>query len=88
MNPHPIAKPLSLVCPSRMNGSQCILLAHGERDATIPASVSNKVATRLPAGEALILPGLGHLAHEEAPAQHADLIIDFARRVGVLGSSG
>jgi magnesium chelatase accessory protein len=62
-----------------------ILLAHGEGDATIPASVSKKVATRLPAGEVLILPGLGHLAHEEAPAQHAELIIDFARRVGVLG---
>ena len=30
MNPHPIAKPLSVICPSQMNGSQCILLAHGE----------------------------------------------------------
>lgn len=56
-----------------------ILLAHGERDRTIPAATSHTVAARMPRGEALILPGLGHLAHEEAPGQHAALILDFAR---------
>ena len=63
-----------------------ILLAHGERDATIPAATSRTVAARLPAGEALILPGLGHLAHEEAPGPHADLIIDFARKTGIIAA--
>ena len=63
-----------------------ILLAHGERDATIPAATSCSVAARLPAGEALILPGLGHLAHEEAPGPHADLIIDFARKTGIIAA--
>ena len=63
-----------------------ILLAHGERDATIPAATSRTVAARLPAGEALILLGLGHLAHEEAPGPHADLIIDFARKTGIIAA--
>ncbi|MBC7635935.1 MAG: alpha/beta hydrolase, partial [Acetobacteraceae bacterium] len=39
-------------------------------------------AARLPHGEALILPTLVHLAHEEAPDEHAALIMDFARRLG------
>jgi pimeloyl-ACP methyl ester carboxylesterase len=30
------------------------------------------------------MPGLGHLAHEERPAETAALIVDFARRCGVL----
>jgi magnesium chelatase accessory protein len=61
-----------------------ILLAHGGRDATIPARTSETVAARLPSAELRILPGLGHLAHEEAPAVHAEMIIDFARRTGVI----
>ncbi len=61
-----------------------ILLAHGENDKTIPAKVAAKVAARLPQGRALILPGLGHLAHEEDPAGHAQLILDFARETGLL----
>ena len=61
-----------------------ILLAHGERDKTIPASTSHTVAARLPNGRALILPDLGHLAHEEAPERHAALIVDFARETGIL----
>ncbi len=61
-----------------------VLLAHGARDATIPATTSTTVAQRLPQGEALILPGLGHLAHEEAPGDHAALILDFARRHAII----
>ena len=57
-----------------------VLLAHGAGDRTIPAATSRTVANRLPQGRALILPGLGHLAHEEDPAGHAALILDFARR--------
>jgi magnesium chelatase accessory protein len=61
-----------------------VLLLHGARDATIPASTSRTVADRLPDGRLHILPDLGHLAHEEAPAAHAGLIVDFARTTGVL----
>jgi magnesium chelatase accessory protein len=56
-----------------------VLLAHGARDATIPPSTSRTVAQRLPNATLEILPDLGHLAHEEAPGQHAELIIAFAR---------
>lgn len=56
-----------------------ILLAHGENDATIPPSVATNVAARLPRARPLILPGLGHLAHEEDPMAHAALILDFCR---------
>jgi magnesium chelatase accessory protein len=61
-----------------------ILLAHGEADATIPAKTSHTVARRLPSARVAILPGLGHLAHEEAPEAHAALILDFARETGIL----
>lgn len=57
-----------------------ILLAHGDRDATIPPATSRTVAQRLPRATLDILPNLGHLAHEEAPALHSRLISDFADR--------
>lgn len=65
-----------------------VLLLHGERDKTVPPSTSHTVALRLAARGTRVeqhgLPGLGHLAHEEAPERHAQLVIDFARDVGVL----
>jgi len=65
-----------------------VLLLHGERDKTVPPATSHTVARRLAShGVSVVhrgLPGLGHLAHEEAPGAHAELIIDFAREVGVL----
>ena len=44
-----------------------VLLLAGDRDAAVPPSVSDRVARRLAGAEAQRLPGLGHLAHEEAP---------------------
>ena len=71
---------LAVKCP--------VLLLHGERDKTVPPATSHKVAQRLIGhGTRAVhhrLPGLGHLAHEEAPDRHADLIREFARDVGVL----
>ena len=64
-----------------------ILLAHGDADKTIPMNVAHKVAGRLPQGRALVLPGLGHLAHEEDPAAHAALVLAFARETGCVASS-
>jgi magnesium chelatase accessory protein len=62
-----------------------VLLAHGAKDATIPAATSRTAASRLPRAELRILSGLGHLAHEEQPGTHASLIVDFARNHGILG---
>lgn len=60
-----------------------LLLLHGTRDKTVPPATSATVAQRLAARGAparhISLPGLGHLAHEEAPDRHAALILEFAR---------
>ena len=61
-----------------------ILLAHGAKDATIPSSVATAVAARLPHARALILPNLGHLAHEEDPQTHAQIARDFAREHAII----
>jgi magnesium chelatase accessory protein len=54
----------------------------------VPPSTSTTVAHRLAARGTRVehhgLPGLGHLAHEEAPERHAQLVEQFARGVGVL----
>ncbi|WP_310476482.1 alpha/beta fold hydrolase BchO [Sandarakinorhabdus sp.] len=71
-------------------GIHCpVLLLHGERDKTVPPStsvtVTHRLAQRGTSAEHHGLPGLGHLAHEEAPDRHAQLVEQFARGVGVLG---
>lgn len=74
-------EPLQVAMPSLQLP---VLLLHGERDNTIPPATSTTVADRLPAATVQLLPDLGHLAHEEAPADHAALILDFARRSGIM----
>ncbi|NNE51690.1 MAG: alpha/beta fold hydrolase, partial [Sulfitobacter sp.] len=44
------------------------LLITGASDKAVPPDTSQKAASRMPDGKALSLPGLGHLAHEEAAA--------------------
>jgi len=56
--------------------AQTLLIA-GDKDATVPSAVSDKAAARLPDARVVHLPDLGHLAHEEAPQEVADLILDF-----------
>jgi magnesium chelatase accessory protein len=57
------------------------LLITGANDRTLPASESHRVRDLLPSAELVELPGLGHLAHEEAPARVAELILAFADRL-------
>ncbi|MEM0923560.1 MAG: alpha/beta fold hydrolase BchO [Pseudomonadota bacterium] len=45
-----------------------------EQDQTIPPADQQKAADLIPGAEILTLPGLGHLAHEEAPEQVAELV--------------
>jgi magnesium chelatase accessory protein len=49
-------------------------LLAGTRDRTVPASNSQRVASLLPAATLDMLPGLGHLAHEEQPQRIFDLL--------------
>ncbi len=58
-----------------------VLLLAGARDGTVPPEVSRLAAARLSDGEARLLPGLGHLMHEEAPDLIAQEITQFALQV-------
>ena len=46
----------------------------GGKDATVPPEVSEKAAMRMRAAQVHHMPDLGHLCHEERPAETADLI--------------
>jgi hypothetical protein len=52
-----------------------------ENDATVPASQSALVARRLSRSRQVLWPMLGHLAHEESPAQCAALLTSVVDEV-------
>ncbi len=54
-----------------------LLLVHGDKDAAIPLSSVNDAAGLAQGSKVMVLPGLGHLAHEEQPGQLAAIIVDF-----------
>lgn len=54
-----------------------LLLLAGDKDVAVPPEVSRKVAALRAGVECVILPGLGHLAHEESPQTLAALILPF-----------
>jgi magnesium chelatase accessory protein len=47
-------------------------IIHGERDAAIPVGKAREAAALVPGATIEVLPGIGHLAHEEQP----DLIVE------------
>lgn len=57
-------------------GAPCLLIT-GAADRAVRPEVSARAAAALPAARHLSLSGLGHLAHEEDPAQAVALIHDF-----------
>ncbi|WP_297774853.1 alpha/beta fold hydrolase BchO [uncultured Roseovarius sp.] len=57
--------------------NRCLLLT-GAEDRAVPPETSTRAASRLPCARALTLDGLGHLAHEEAPARLATVLRDPA----------
>lgn len=54
-----------------------LLLIHGEGDTAIPPGRARDAAALAGDGRLTVLPGLGHLAHEEQPERVAALIRDF-----------
>ncbi|MFO6447745.1 alpha/beta fold hydrolase BchO [Erythrobacter sp. NE805] len=54
-----------------------VLLVHGARDPAIPLEWAREAAGWLADARLEVLPGLGHLAHEEAPEAAAALIAAF-----------
>jgi magnesium chelatase accessory protein len=56
-----------------------VLLVHGTRDAAIKRSAVLEAAAIIPGCLVQEMPELGHLAHEEDPAQAVRLILDFVK---------
>lgn len=55
-----------------------LLLIHGNADRAIPAASARQAAAIVGDGRLVVLPGTGHLAHEERPEEIAALITEFA----------
>lgn len=51
------------------------LLVAGDRDRAVPPGVSRRSAERMPEAASRLVPGLGHLLHEEAPETAAEAIL-------------
>jgi magnesium chelatase accessory protein len=62
--------------------SQLDLLV-GAGDRAVPARQARRVKARRPQTRLIVMPGLGHLAHEEAPAEVARLLLDWTRSAAV-----
>lgn len=58
-----------------------LLLIAGASDRTVPPSESRNAHARTPGSQLVVLPGLGHLAHEEAPEAIAAAIEAFESRL-------
>ncbi|MGG5811505.1 alpha/beta fold hydrolase BchO [Falsiroseomonas sp. CW058] len=52
-----------------------LLLVVGAGDRAVPPRQAEQVRARLPSARVVVLPGLGHLAHEERPVEAARLIL-------------
>ena len=59
-------------------------LVVGSNDRMVPPAEAQRVRALLPSTQIVEMPGLGHLAHEERPAETAELLACAARSVGVL----
>ena len=57
-----------------------VLLVHSSADSAVPLDSVERAAKFIPDCRLEVLPGLGHLAHEEQPARAADFIRAFAEQ--------
>lgn len=61
-----------------------LVLVACSRDGMVPPEQATEVQRLAPSARVIGLPRLGHLAHEEAPAILADLVLRTARETGVV----
>ena len=59
-----------------------LVLAAGSRDGMVPPEQADEIRRIAPHARVAPLPGLGHLAHEEAPAILAELVLEIAKDTG------
>jgi magnesium chelatase accessory protein len=64
-----------------------LLLIAGARDRTVDPNAAQEVARLAPKARVIVLPELGHLAHEEAPRVVAARVRSAARAHGCLAGS-
>ncbi|MBM7070013.1 alpha/beta fold hydrolase BchO [Actibacterium sp. 188UL27-1] len=55
----------------------------GDNDQAVPPATADQAALRMPKAQVMHLPRLGHLAHEEAPADFAEIINTFVADIGL-----
>ncbi len=60
-----------------------LLLVTGARDAAVPSAQAHHLAARLSQARVQVMPDVGHLSHEERPAETAHLIVEAASRAGI-----
>lgn len=60
-----------------------LTLVVGGKDGTIPPADAERIKSLVPSATIMTLPGLGHLAHEERPAELAGVILARARAAGL-----
>jgi magnesium chelatase accessory protein len=60
-----------------------LTLVVGEADGTVSPAEARSVQRLLPSARLVSLPGLGHLAHEEAPERVAEIVVEAARAAGM-----
>lgn len=63
-------------------GAQLTLVA-AARDRAVPPDVARQVAARVKGAELIVLRGVGHLAHEEAPDKVAEIVAARAAAAGL-----
>jgi magnesium chelatase accessory protein len=56
-----------------------LTLVAADGDVAVPPAVAREVQESVPHARLITLPGLGHLAHEEAPEQTAEIIAEACR---------
>lgn len=61
-----------------------LALVVGAEDRSISPADSKRVQALVPTATVETLPRLGHLAHEEQPEEIAEIVVRFARSLGVL----
>lgn len=57
-----------------------VLLVWGELDAMIPVANAQDYLAALPDAKLVVLPGVGHVPQEEAPAESLVPVVDFLAR--------
>ena len=61
-----------------------MLVVRGEDDFWLPKELVDESAEKMPHGEAVHLPNIGHYPMFEDPKLIADLTADFCKKHGVL----